>query len=398
MKLSPYEIISQALVKKAFNIPAYNPSSAPGPRLTQQQIDQTLNNIKSYPAEKQQQFYDAINRQFDNSSYGVADNSKGIFGNAFSSLKGGLNDIRHGLIDWWRGGMDYASKGMFGSSNYDPTSQDRFRANVVMQNAAVNPEIYNSVQKSLGGVTPQQPAQQQKRLKFTRSARVGTPANHFIRSTSPTPTPVQPTTTGLAGSAPQQQQAPQSNPPPTPTPVPPMPTGVAGRAPQTAAPAPQPAAQQAAPAPQPAAQQAAPAPSIPPPAQTPQPAAEPWKDRNSQFNPAWSKDQKNMYMKSKYSDIGMTNPGTARPGVQRTPHGELVTKMPSMVTQQPSLVRQNAASQQFDNYVNRKPAEQVIQEAKRNHALLADRAALDGKMRARFGNAYKGDLNALLTE
>ena len=35
---------------------------------------------------------------------------KEFFGNAFSSLKGGLNDIRHGLIDWWRGGMDYASK------------------------------------------------------------------------------------------------------------------------------------------------------------------------------------------------------------------------------------------------------------------------------------------------
>lgn len=363
MKLSPYEIISQALIKKAFNIPAYNPSSAPGPRLTQQQIDQTLNNIKSYPAEKQQQFYDAINRQFDNSSYGVADNSKGIFGNAFSSLKGGLNDIRHGLIDWWRGGMDYASKGMFGSSNYDPTSQDRFRANVVMQNAAVNPEIYNSVQQSLGGVTPQQPARPQQ-----------TPAT---QPAAPAPQPV-------------AQQAPQPKPLPIPMPVPTMPTGVAGRAPQTAAPAPQPAAQQA-----------APAPSIPPPAQTPQPAAEPWKDRNSQFNPAWTKDQKNMYMQAKYSDIGMTNPGTARPGVQRTPHGELVTKMPSMVAQQPSLVRQNAASQQFDNYVNRKPAEQVIQEAKRNksnNALLADRAALDGKMRARFGNAYKGDLNALLTE
>jgi hypothetical protein len=70
--------------------------------------------------------------------------------------------------------MGSISQNLFGTSNYDPTAQSRYRSNIVLQNAAQNPEMYKAIQQSLKGVVPAQPAVTPSTVKPAPSTPAGT--------------------------------------------------------------------------------------------------------------------------------------------------------------------------------------------------------------------------------
>jgi hypothetical protein len=179
MAINPYQALGallarETMLKNAFDIPAFQPTAPAPEQMSQEQISAMLNNIKSYPIEQQQKIYDAINQQFGASSYAAADKSKGILGQAWSGLTGQLEDWRKGLLDKYRSGMGSISQNLFGTSNYDPTAQSRYRSNIVLQNAAQNPEMYKAIQQSLKGVVPAQPAVTPSTVKPAPSTPAGT--------------------------------------------------------------------------------------------------------------------------------------------------------------------------------------------------------------------------------
>lgn len=146
---NPLHFSSDLLVKRAgtqppiINIPAFTPTSAAS-AMSDDQISGLLQNIQTYPEEQQQKILDSINKDYGNSSYR---------GGLFGRMGGNLGNYASSLGDAIQGGVNWASKGLFGAKPFDAQDSDRYRAETVLRTAAKNPEMYKRVTERLNAAT-----------------------------------------------------------------------------------------------------------------------------------------------------------------------------------------------------------------------------------------------------
>jgi hypothetical protein len=190
----PLHYSSALLVKRAaaqspiLNIPAYSASPEQAPAISDEQIAELLQNIQTYPIEQQKQILDNINKDYDSSQ-----RRGGIFGRIFGDLRNTLGQMGDGAQE----ALGQASQALWGGSGFDTQDASRDRAQVVLQNAAKNPEMFKRLTERLNKPTTPAP----------------TPAPTTQPAPAPTPAPATVTPQPAPGLAP-----PASLTPPAPTP------------------------------------------------------------------------------------------------------------------------------------------------------------------------------------
>jgi hypothetical protein len=151
---NPLHFSSTLLVKHAgqspiLNIPAYSAPAEQAPAISDDQIARLLQNIQTYPIAQQKQILDNINKDYSSSQ-----RRGGILGRFFGDIGNTIGRMWDGTQD----ALGQVSGGLWGGSGFDTQDASRDRAQVVLQNAAQNPEMYKRLTERLNVPAPTAPA------------------------------------------------------------------------------------------------------------------------------------------------------------------------------------------------------------------------------------------------